>query len=342
MSVNIAVLMPVGELRDLFVNPVIVQAFSALGNVKFNDNTVYESTSIKKLLADCHVCITGWGCPALDENLLATAQNLRLVAHTGGSVASLVSEHMYDRGIRVVSGNGIYAESVAEGTLAYILAALRRIPFYSQMVENGGWNSYSHKNTGLFDRKVGLVGFGAIPRYLVPMLRPFRVEISAYDPFVQDSIFDEYGVSQATSLEELFSQNDIISNHLPLTNETHRIVNAKLLSRMNKGALFVNTGRGGTVDESALEEILASGHISAALDVFETEPLPMTSKLRNLDNVILMPHMGGPTLDRWENVGLALAEDTQRMMNNQPLIWEIPRDYAVKMTNDRLIQGGSK
>jgi len=336
MGFNISVLIPEGGLRDFFITPAVTQALYALGNVNFFSEADYEPEAVKQLLAESHVCVTTWGCPTLDESLLDGAKNLILIAHTGGSVATVVSDYMYDRGIRIISGNDVYAESVAEGTLAYMLAGLRRIPYITQHVENGGWSSLSLESKGLLEKRVGLVGFGAIARYLVGMLRPFRVEVRAYDPFVPDLVFHEYGVLKAESLDEIFSQSDIISNHLPITKETRRIINADVLNNMKEGALFVNTGRGGTVDEHALTELLIAKHISAVLDVFEVEPLPMTSRLRNLDNVILMPHMGGPPTDRIERVGLALAEDIERMKNNQPMTQEIPRDYAFKMSNDRL------
>jgi len=337
MSINISILIPKGEIRDLFITTAVKQALMALGNLRLNDTVDYEPKSMKALLKDCHVCITGWGCPALDEGLLESAHNLCMVAHAGGTVAGVVSEYMYDKGIKVISGNELFAESVAEGALAYMLSALRRIPFYSHKVEKGSWRTASCQNKGILDKKIGLIGFGAIPRYLVPMLKPFRVDVYGYDPFVSSSVLHEYGVKPSDSLEELFSECDIVSNHLPLTKDTFRIVNADLLSRMKKGALFVNTARGGTVDEAALEEILQSGNIDAVLDVYEREPLPMTSKLRSLDNVILMPHMGGPTTDRYEMVSIGLAQEIQRMINNEPLKWEISKEYAFKMTNDRLM-----
>ena len=337
MSINISVLIPSGEIRDMFITPAVKQAFMALGNLRLNDGLDYEKESIKGLLKDCHVCITGWGCPTLDESLLESAQNLRLIAHTGAAVAGIVSDYVYDKGIKVISGNEPFAESVAEGTLAYMLSALRRIPFYSRMVEDGSWRTASCQNKGILDKKIGLIGFGAIPRYLVPMLKPFRVEIHGYDPFVSSSVLHEHGVKPCGSLEALFSECDIVSNHLPLTKDTFHIINAELLNRMKKGTLFVNTARGSTVDEAALGKIVQSGHIDAVLDVYEKEPLPATSKLRGLDNVILMPHMGGPTLDRYEMVSLGLAKEIRRMINNEPLLWEISKDYAFKMTNDKLM-----
>ena len=335
---NISILIPEGEVRDLFTPPAVIQALEKLGKLSLNSAADYEPESMKQMLKDSHICITGWGCLPFDEDILESAKNLRLIAHTGATVAGIVTDYMYNRGIKVISGNNLYAESVAEGVLAYILSALRQLPYYSQLVEKGQWRTNSSPNAGLLDKKIGLVGFGAIPRYLIPMLKPFRVEVQVYDPFISESICSEYGVSRTLSLETLFSQCDIVSNHLPLTKDTYHLIGADLLSLMPENSLFVNTARGSTVDEKALEDILQSGKISAILDVYEKEPLPPTSKLRGLDNVILMPHMGGPTRDRCQMVGLALAEDIMRMINSEPLQHEIPQEYAVKMTNDRLMK----
>ena len=217
-----------------------------------------------------------------------------------------------------------------------MLAALRRIPFYNSEVQQGRWNGLPSPNAGLLDKKVGLVGFGTIPRYLVPMLRPFRADLQAYDPFVDDETLESYGVARAESIEALFSQCDIVSNNLPRTKDTYHLIGKDLLNRMKDGALFVNTARGSTVDENYLAEILKTGRINAILDVYEAEPLPTNSRLRGLDNAILMPHMAGPTVDRCERVGLALADDIRRLTNGQPLFHEIPMEYAAKMTNDAL------
>jgi len=325
--------MPDDKTREMFITPAVIRAFEKLGHLRINEYAKYESISMAKLLEDCHICVTGWGCPSLDETVLKDAKGLSLVVHTGGSVADLVSDYLYDKGIRVISGNEIYAESVAEGTLAYMLAALRRIPFCNKNVQEGLWKDMDRKNKGLLDRTVGLIGFGAIPRYLVPMLKPFRTGIQVYDPFVSDDTLDAYGVERATSLEDLFAGCDIVSNHLPFTNDTRHLVSADLLSRMRSGALFVNTGRGGTVDEEALEAVLQSGTIHAVLDVFEIEPLPMESKLRGLDNAILIPHMAGPTADRYETVGLVLAEASANWLDGKPLDYEVSREYASKMTS---------
>jgi len=326
--------------RQTFISSAVVKAFESLGKVRINQSAVYEPESMIKLLADCHIAVTGWGaCPPLDESLLKGAKNLGLVAHTGGSVGDLATDYLYDRGIRVISGNELYAESVAEGTLAYILTALRRILFFDKKVQENQWFvGMDRRNKGLFDRHVGLVGFGAIPRHLIGMLKPFRVKIWVYDPFVSDDDLQSYGIERAPSLEAIFSECDIVSNHLPLKQETHHLVNADLLSKMRPGSLFVNTGRGSTVDENALEDILLKGEISAAIDVFEMEPLPADSRLRSLDNVLLIPHMGGPTMDRHEPIGLAMAADCKNFLEGKPLTYEITKEYAAKMSKLSMVK----
>jgi len=325
--------MPNDISKPLFITPAVLSAFEKLGNLRINPHTKYEPESMAELLKDCHICVTGWACPPLDSNVLKNAKDLRLVVHTGGSVADLVTDYLYDSGVRVLSGNEIFAESVAEGTLAYILATLRRIPFYNQHVQEGRWKGIDRKNKGLLDKKVGLIGFGAIPKYLVPMLKPFRTHIQVYDPYVANHVLEEYGIERASSLEALFSECDIVSNHLPLTKDTHHLITADLLNLMPPGTLYVNTGRGGTTDEKALEAILQKGEIHAVLGVFEYEPLPEDSKLRGLSNVTLIPHMAGPTADRYETVGITLAEACMSWLNGNPLTHEVSKEYAAKMTS---------
>ena len=326
---NVAVLMPDDNTRRMFIPPEVLPGLESIGNVTWNKGA-YTHEDIVPLLKSCDVCITGWGCPELGEAFLKEADSLKLVAHTGGTVAYLVSDYMYDKGIKVISGNEVFAESVAEGTIAYIFAGLRRIPFCNKEVQSGKWGRSD--NSGLLDKKVGLVGFGAVARYLVPMLKAFRVEIAVYDPFVSEETLSSYGVLKENSLETLFAENDIVSLHLAKRPETDHLINGKLLSLMKDGTLFVNTARGMCVDEQALARELMTGRISAVLDVFQTEPLPLDSKFRGLDNVILIPHLAGPTKDRQKFVLPALVEDMRRLMEGKPLKLEISREYAMKMT----------
>jgi len=118
--------------------------------------------------------------------------------------------------------------------------------------------------------------------------------------------------------------------------ETYHVITREMLQMMKDDSLFVNTARGSVVDEQVLADELSTGRIRAVLDVFEEEPLPAGSRLRGLDNVILIPHMAGPTGDRHEHITLFLIEDMKRLINGEPLVHEIGQDHAARMTNDAL------
>lgn len=332
-ELKIAVTVPVGNMKDTFIPPDVADKAAELGTVIWNTmDRNYNADELKAAIRDADVCITGWGCSRFDENVLKGAERLRIIAHTGGTVAPYVSDYLYDMGIKVISGNKLYAESVAEGVICYILASLRDIPFFSNEMRSGGWNGGNEYNEGLLDQTVGLVGFGAVARYLVPMLKVFRASITVYDPYVSDELCTEFGVKRAHTLEELFTGSKIISVHLPKTPGTYHIIDRRLLSMIPDKALLVNTARGSVIDEEALADELQKDRFKAVLDVYEVEPLPEDSRLRGLGNVILIPHMAGPTVDRRKMVTLALLDDIRRYFDGLPLQHEIGREYAVMMT----------
>ena len=332
---NIGILMPKSNAAyELFLTDNAIKALEAVGTLTYNTGT-YAPEDIIPIINNSDIVVTGWGVPNLGKEVLAGADKLKLVVHTGGTVAGLVSDYMFERGIRVMSGNKVFAESVAEGTVAYIMSSLRRIPEYNSCVQGGNWPKfYRGTNRGLLDKTVGLLGFGAIARYLAPMLAPFRCKVQAYDPFVPDELFEPLGVTRAASIEELFAANEIISVHLPMQPETNNLINKKTLARMQDGAVLINTARANCIVDEDLVAELKTGRISAVLDVYKQEPLPAGSPLRGMDNCILMPHHGGPTTDRNEFVTIALAEDIGRFIDGKPLVHEIPKEYAVKMTKE--------
>ena len=138
---------------------------------------------------------------------------------------------------------------------------------------------------------------------------------------------------EKAELEELFATCDIISIHSGMTPENHHLVTRELLQSMKPGALLINTARGAVIDEPALCEVLAARpDLSAALDVYETEPLPASHPLEKLPNVLLMPHMGGPTVDRRLAVTRSVTQDIRRFLAGQPMSCEISRSYAAKMS----------
>jgi len=327
------VTVPAGSVRSSFFPPELVARLEALGDVAWNETgRQLEPSELCRRLGGIRVCFTGWGTPRLDAAVLEGADALGLLAHTAGSVADLVSPELYARGARVVSGNRAFAESVAESVIAYALLGLRRLVHWSHEVEEGRWRDENFLNEGLLDQTVGLVGFGAVARLLVPLLKPFRCRIRAYDPHVPAGLMRQHGV-EPTSLDEVISGSRIVSLHAARTPETRNLIDARRLRLVRDGALFINTARGALVDEAALATELASGRFAAVLDVFDVEPLPADSPLRGLPNAILIPHMAGPTMDRRRFATLCVVEDTERFLAGKPLENEIDRAYAEAMTH---------
>lgn len=330
---KILVTLPPGNAKNTFFPVGIMKQVELLGKVtwiRLEDQL--NKNELKETLRSADVCITGWGCPRLDRDMLETAGNLKIVAHTGGTVARLVSDYLFDRGIKVISGNAIYAESVAEGVIAYMLSALRNISFFAGEVQAGRWGTEVVYNEGLLEKTVGIVGYGMIAANLVRMLEPFKVKKKVFAGHVTEEMCRSGNFKKAESLEEIFSTCEIISLNISLTPDTFHMIGKNLLELIPEGALLVNTARGSIIDERALEELLPQKRFRAILDVFEEEPLPSHSKLRNLDNVILMPHMAGPTMDRRSMVTSELLIDIGNFFEGKQLKYEISREYAAFMT----------
>lgn len=194
-------------------------------------------------------------------------------------------------GIAIANAPGSNAEAVAEHAVTLILALLRRIEQASSQIRRGIWNM--HCDT-LIDKTVGLLGFGQIARKVATYLSGFPVTILACDVVpVDQAVFPNV---RQVDLPELLAKSDILSLHLPLNEDTRGMVDARFLNAMQKGAYLVNTARGGLVNETDLVEALRSGQLAAAgLDTFSAEPLPVTSPLLQLDNVIMTPHCASNT-----------------------------------------------
>ncbi|MBO5270193.1 MAG: hydroxyacid dehydrogenase [Clostridia bacterium] len=332
---NSFVTLPKNGVFPTFFTEENIRFTESLGRTLWNDKCVQLTPDeIAETIGDSDVYVTGWGSPRLDKGILDRAPCLRLLVHLCGTVVPFVSDEMWDRGIRVISGNDFFAESVAEGTIGYMLTALRDIPKYStRLKEEKLWKTSADINRGLLGKTVGIISYGAIARHLVRMLQPFRVKIKIYDikPLPTEDV-ERYHLSFA-SLEEIFSTCDMITVHTPLNDKTHHLIDGRLLSMIPENSIFVNTSRGAVVDQTALGQQLATGRFRAVLDVYEKEPLPPDSDLYLLDNVILMPHMAGPTVDLRKDITRALlTEAFDFLKNGIPPMHEISRAAASMMS----------
>lgn len=277
---------------------------------------------VEKLKADkTEVLISCWSTSSLPEDLLEQVPSLKYLSHLCGTVRSKVPRVLIEKGLIVTGWGDSIARTVAECSLLQILGCLRRVTnFQLKMHNDRGWNDPSFDDPqSLFARTVGLHGFGVIARELVKLLEPFGCEISTYSPSVPDDYLAKYGVSRAEKLEDLFSKNHIIVELAPLKPANVGLVDEKLLRMIPQGGVFVNTGRGQVVDEQALARVAADGKIHISLDVYAKEPLPTDSPLRGLPNVMLLPHIGGPTSDRRCDCGLHAIQNVQAYLAGKDL-----------------------
>lgn len=198
-------------------------------------------------------------------------------------------------GLAIARTTGANTLGVAEMAVTLMLAARRKLKINQTCVDSGVWAKNVANET--IGSTVGIVGFGAIGQVVAELLKGFRCRIISYDPCPNKELMDSMGV-ELVGLEELFETADAITLHTPYSKQTHHLVDAKMLARMRETAVIVNTSRGNIIDEQALYEALSAGKIGgAALDVFATEPLPLSSPLIGLDNIILTPHVSSQTME---------------------------------------------
>lgn len=230
------------------------------------------------------------GTEPLTEQVLDESKKLKVISRVGSGLDSVDVEAAKIRGIKVFNTPDSPTNAVAELTIGLILNLLRSIGSSDRRIREGIWKE--EMGSLLQGKKVGIVGFGRIGRRLAQLLEAFRCTISVYDPFITQSQDDN--VEYVNSLDILLEDADIITLHLPYSQENHHLFNKKMFELMNSNAIFINASRGGTVDEEALYECLKNGKIrGAALDTFEEEPY--SGKLSQLENIVLTPHIGSYT-----------------------------------------------
>ena len=255
--------------------------------------------------------------------VIAAAPRLRLIQKIGVGVNTIDLDAARARGIPVCNLPGTNARAVAELTLALMLACLRRLPLFDAAMRAGrGFALDPAHLDGLGElggRTVGLVGYGAVPRVLAPVLAALGCALlyTARAPHPG-------AIGAFRPLDALLAEADIVSLHVPLTPETTRLIDAPRLARMRPGAILVNTARGGLVDPVALVASLRAGHLAAAgLDVFDPEPPAADDPLFRLPNVVLTPHIGWLTTGTFDRSFTRAVENCRRLAAGEALLHRV-------------------
>lgn len=240
-------------------------------------------------------------------DLIATAPLLRVIGRAGIGVDNIDVEAATHSGIAVLNAPAANTVSAGEHAMALLLGLVRRVPWAAESMRRGEWDRKAFSGTELRGKVLGIVGLGRIGTHLTGLARAFGMQIIAHDPFLPEQRAQELRV-ELCELDAMLVRADVVTLHLPLTDETRHLIDARRLGIMKRSAILINTARGGLVDEAALIKALESGALGgAAIDVFDTEPLPSDAPLRRVERAILTPHLAASTKEAQERVALEIC-----------------------------------
>jgi len=260
----------------------------------------------------------------LPGELLRQLERCKVIGRFGLGVDNIDVKTAAELGITVTYVPDYCMQEVSDHAMALILALARKVPFSNALVQGGRWEMPAVAPLRrLAGQVLGLIGFGHIPRALVPKAKAFGLTVVAHDPYVSPDVLAALGVA-GVGFDDLLARSDFISVHAPLTPQTRGLVNAAAFARMKPGTLIVNTARGPLIDETALIAALDSGHLGgAALDVVATEPLAKDSPLLHRDNVILTPHTAFYSVEALNELQTKCASDVARVLSGEKPIYPV-------------------
>lgn len=270
-------------------------------------------SSLIDVLEDAEALVAAVGVP-ITADVFAAADSISAVGRAGIGCDNVDLGAARDHGVTVMNVPTYAIEEVSTHALAQLLSCVRSLPQYDHDLKTGGWDwRVGRPIERVRGQTLGFVAFGNIARRFVEKVRPFDLEVVAYDPYVDREEMAAYGVEK-TSFEDLCERSTLLSVHAPLSEETEGLFDRAAFERLPNCAILVNTGRGPVVDLDALADALEAGDLAmAGLDVFAMEPLPTDSPLRGRDDVVLTPHAAWYSETSQREVYRMLARDIVRV-----------------------------
>ncbi|MCS7364706.1 MAG: hydroxyacid dehydrogenase [archaeon GB-1867-035] len=279
---------------------------------RFGEVTVLPPGSgvedLKRAIVDVDAVVSR-GFIKITRDVLLAAKRLKVIGVHGVGVDHIDLDAARELGVKVINTPTALTDTVAEFTIGMIISLLRRIPQADRAVRRSEWDRKFSDLVGfdLAGRIVGILGLGKIGSAVARRLKPFNVKLIYYDKVRKLDLERELEV-RFRSLDDLLRESDILCIHVPLTEETYHMISYREFELMKNGVFIVNMARGAVIDEEALIEYLRKGKIGgAALDVFEVEPLPLSSPLLEFENVILTPHLGASSVDALKRMAVEVA-----------------------------------
>ena len=258
----------------------------------------------------------------INKELLDLAPNLKIVIRAGEGTDNIDKTICAERGVKVANTPGANNNSAAEQAIALMMTVLRNTALADATMKAGKWEKNALTGLELWKKKVGIIGFGRIGQIVAKRISGFEPEILFFDPVLASS--DLPNTKKVNDLKEIFKTCDIITIHTPLIPQTKGMITAELLNCMKKEAILINAARGGIVDEEALYNVLKEKKIrGAGFDVFAVEPLAAGSKLLELTNLVMSPHVGASTEEAQFRVGEMAVHQINEFFKNNNLLNEV-------------------
>jgi D-3-phosphoglycerate dehydrogenase / 2-oxoglutarate reductase len=270
--------------------------------------TDWSDEELAERIGDYHGIVIR-SATSMTAELLERARNLRVIGRAGVGVDNVDVEAATKRGIVVANAPQSNVVTAAEHTMALLLALARNIPQAHSSLTSGKWERSKFSGIELYEKTLGILGFGRIGQLVAHRARGFGMHVLAFDPFVSAERYRELGVEKVSSSDELYAKADFISLHLPKTPDTEGWLDADAFAKMRDGVRILNVARGGLIDDAALKEAIDSGKVAgAALDVFPSEPMTDYPLFSGYANVVVTPHLGASTAEATDRAGYQSAE----------------------------------
>jgi D-3-phosphoglycerate dehydrogenase len=265
---------------------------------------LFDEAQMTRALAGVDATLAG--SEPYTRAVIENSPQLKVISRTGVGFDAVDLAACDERGVVVTTTPGVNHHSVAEHTLAMLLAVARGWPDNDQRVREGRWRRLARPR--VMGRTLGIVGLGRIGKAVAWRAAGLGMQVLAYEPHPDTEFVQQWRV-ELVSFDDLLARSDFVSLHLPATAENHHLMNAETFAKMRQGSILLNTARGRLVDERALYDALKSGHLrGAGLDVFETEPLPTDSPLLEFDNVLTAGHLAGLDAESHEDTFVMAAK----------------------------------
>ena len=302
----------ISEFMDKNIALEVLDGF----DVQYEPTLVDDRAALLETLADARAIIVR-NRTQVDSELLDRAPNLKVVGRLGVGLDNIDLDACKSRNVVVCPATGANDVAVAEYAITAALVLLRGVWSATDRMIAGEWPRTDLMGGEISGKRFGLIGFGSIARQVAARAQALGTQVAAFDPYLA-SDSPVWSGTAPVSIDELAATCDVISVHVPLTDETRNLVNADFIGRMRAGAVLINTARGGVVDESAAIEALRDGRLGgAALDVFESEPLDGDggAAFAGVPNLLLTPHIAGITKEANQRVSLVTAQNVLKHLS---------------------------